>query len=265
MLIFLNIFIICCMFVIGSLFGSFFSLATYRLPRHQDIVATRSYCTSCKHKLGFFNLIPIFSYIFQGGKCSFCNEKISIRYFLLEVVNGVLFVLSYLIFGYTVELLVFCISYAVIFVIIGSMIMKNKMSVEEKSGLKKGEMYKKSGVFVSELTIAMLLFITMLVTAIILNKNYTKSSTLELLKSGAHILAIKNLEMCIATEYDYVLPYEKDEILNSTVYKVSVNVKKVNDDDFLKEDLVKKIDVNVSFNYLGDMQNVNISTLKGKV
>ena len=131
MLIGIHIFIAFCMFVIGTLFGSFFSLATYRLPRHQDIVATRSYCPTCKHRLSFFDLIPVLSYLIRGGKCKYCHEKISIRYFLLEVSNGLVFLSFYLLIGYNFYLLFVCLAYAFLFVIIGSYIMKGKMSEEE--------------------------------------------------------------------------------------------------------------------------------------
>lgn len=82
-------------FIMGSLFGSFYTLATYRIPRHQDITHTRSYCPKCNHKLGFFDMFPIFSYIFLGGKCRYCKEKISPRYLILEVLTGLIFVLAF--------------------------------------------------------------------------------------------------------------------------------------------------------------------------
>jgi len=78
-------------FIIGALFGSFYTLATYRIPRHQDILHTRSYCPKCKHKLGFFDMFPIFSYIFLGGKCRYCKNKISPRYLILEICSGLIF------------------------------------------------------------------------------------------------------------------------------------------------------------------------------
>ena len=64
------------MFVIGALLGSFYTLAVYRIPLKQDILYTRSYCPNCNHKLGFWDLIPIFSYIFLGAKCRYCKKKI---------------------------------------------------------------------------------------------------------------------------------------------------------------------------------------------
>ncbi len=78
-------------FIIGSLFGSFYTLAVYRIPRRIDIVKTHSFCPNCKHKLGFFELIPIWSYIFLGGKCKECKQKIRPRYFILEILSGLTF------------------------------------------------------------------------------------------------------------------------------------------------------------------------------
>lgn len=80
-------------FCIGTLFGSFFTLAVYRIPLEQDITHTRSYCPKCNHKLGFWDMIPIFSYLFLGGKCKYCKERIRIRYLLLEIMSGIVFVL----------------------------------------------------------------------------------------------------------------------------------------------------------------------------
>jgi len=78
-------------FLTGIMFGSFFTLAVYRIPRKENIVYGRSHCTSCNHRLGFFDLIPILSYIILGGKCRYCGEKIRIRYLLLEIFSGFVF------------------------------------------------------------------------------------------------------------------------------------------------------------------------------
>lgn len=80
-------------FIMGTLFGSFFSLAIYRIPIKQSIIHGRSYCPKCNHKLSFIDLIPIFSYIFLGGKCRYCKEKIRARYIILETLSGVVFLL----------------------------------------------------------------------------------------------------------------------------------------------------------------------------
>ena len=81
------------MFITGTVFGSFYTLAVYRIPLKQDITHTRSYCPKCNHKLQFFDLIPILSYIFLGGKCRYCKEKIRPRYLILETLSGLVFVL----------------------------------------------------------------------------------------------------------------------------------------------------------------------------
>lgn len=80
-------------FIIGTLFGSFSTLAVYRLPLHEDITHKRSYCPNCNHKLSFWDMFPILSYIFLGGKCRYCKQKIRIRYLLLEVLTGIVFLL----------------------------------------------------------------------------------------------------------------------------------------------------------------------------
>ena len=94
----MNIFFYIIIFIIGTLFGSFYTLAVYRIPKRQDILYTHSYCTNCNHKLGLLDLFPIFSYIFLRGKCRYCKNKIRPRYLILEILSGILFVtISYLI------------------------------------------------------------------------------------------------------------------------------------------------------------------------
>lgn len=89
----MDIFLYVVIFIIGTLFGSFFTLAVYRIPLKKDITHERSYCPNCNHKLSFLDMIPIFSYLFLGGKCRYCKQKIRPRYLLLEVLSGIVFVL----------------------------------------------------------------------------------------------------------------------------------------------------------------------------
>ena len=81
------------MFIIGVLLGSFYTLAVYRIPLKQDITHTRSYCPKCNHKLNFWDLIPVLSYIFLGGKCRYCKNKIRPRYIIIEILSGIAFLL----------------------------------------------------------------------------------------------------------------------------------------------------------------------------
>lgn len=89
----MEIFFYVIIFIIGTLFGSFYTLAVYRIPKRQDIIHTHSYCPNCNHKLGLLDLFPIFSYIFLRGRCRYCKEKIRPRYLILEILSGMLFIL----------------------------------------------------------------------------------------------------------------------------------------------------------------------------
>lgn len=80
-------------FCIGTLFGSFFTLAVYRIPLGKDITHERSFCPNCNHKLSFLDMIPILSYVFLKGRCRYCKQKIRVRYLLLEILSGIVFVL----------------------------------------------------------------------------------------------------------------------------------------------------------------------------
>lgn len=80
-------------YIIGVLLGSFFTLAVHRIPKKEDITHVRSYCPKCNHRLNFLDLIPVLSYIFLGGKCRYCHEKIRPRYIILEISSGIVFLL----------------------------------------------------------------------------------------------------------------------------------------------------------------------------
>ena len=82
----MEIFLYIIIFIMGT-------LAIYRIPNKLDITHTHSFCPNCKHKLGFFELIPVWSYIFLGGKCKECKQKIRPRYLIIEILSGVFFVL----------------------------------------------------------------------------------------------------------------------------------------------------------------------------
>lgn len=92
----MDIFYCIMVFIIGTVFGSFFTLAVYRIPLKKDITHERSFCPNCNHKLGFWDMIPILSYIFFKGKCRYCGEKIRIRYLILEVLSGLVFLTEYI-------------------------------------------------------------------------------------------------------------------------------------------------------------------------
>lgn len=101
----MEVFILIFIFVIGTLLGSFYNVVGYRLPKGQSIVFPPSHCPNCNHRLGTSELIPILSFIFLKGKCKHCRQKISAFYPVFEFLTGLLFVISYIIFGPTKEFL----------------------------------------------------------------------------------------------------------------------------------------------------------------
>lgn len=88
-------------FLFGLIFGSFFNVVGYRLPKEESIFFPSSHCPKCGHKLGFFELIPVFSYLFLRGKCHSCKTKISWFYPLFELITGLSFALVFYLFGFS--------------------------------------------------------------------------------------------------------------------------------------------------------------------
>lgn len=94
------------LFMLGTILGSFYNVVAYRLPKGESIIYPASHCPNCNHKLKPWELIPIFSYLLQRGKCSSCKQKISIFYPISEILCGLLFVFCYLSFGLSLDLII---------------------------------------------------------------------------------------------------------------------------------------------------------------
>ncbi len=78
-------------FVIGAFIGSFLNVIIYRLPRGLSIYRpVTNYCPSCKHKLGWLDLFPIFSWLSLKGKCRYCRAKVPARYVVVELITATL-------------------------------------------------------------------------------------------------------------------------------------------------------------------------------
>ena len=101
----MNVILYILIFCIGIVFGSFYTLAVYRIPKTEDITHTHSYCPNCGHKLGFWDLIPLLRYLFLGGKCRYCKEKIRPRYFIIELLSGLFFLSVAYLMGYNIQYL----------------------------------------------------------------------------------------------------------------------------------------------------------------
>jgi leader peptidase (prepilin peptidase)/N-methyltransferase len=88
----------------GLLFGSFFNVLIYRLPRGESVIFPASHCPVCNHNLSWLENIPILSFVFLGGKCKECKAKISFQYPLIEFVTGIYSVILFFVFSNKIHL-----------------------------------------------------------------------------------------------------------------------------------------------------------------
>ena len=91
-------------FIVGTIMGSFYTVVGLRLPKHEDFVFDRSHCDHCNHPLHLFDMIPILSYLFYGGRCKYCHQKVDVLYPIMEFFTGVLFALAYFCFSGSYEI-----------------------------------------------------------------------------------------------------------------------------------------------------------------
>lgn len=78
------------LFIVGLCVGSFCNVLVYRIPNKLDFVKGRSFCPACRHTLAARDLVPVFSWLFLGGKCRYCGARISPRYCFVELAGGVI-------------------------------------------------------------------------------------------------------------------------------------------------------------------------------
>ena len=88
----LIIFLYIIVFLYGIVIGSFLNVLIFRIPKKENIVQS-SHCMNCGRKLGWWDMVPVFSYIILRGRCRQCGARISIQYPLIEALNGVLYCL----------------------------------------------------------------------------------------------------------------------------------------------------------------------------
>lgn len=93
-------------FIYGLLLGSFYNVVGYRLPNNLSIVKPGSFCPKCNHELKWYELIPVLSFVIQRGKCRKCGCRISLFYPFIELLTGILFALSYVVFGFSLEFII---------------------------------------------------------------------------------------------------------------------------------------------------------------
>jgi len=100
--------------VIGLCVGSFLNVVIIRVPKGENISLPASHCTTCKHPLKWYHNIPLFSWIFLGGKCAFCKEKISIQYPIIEVLTTFIFISTAMQTGSITETLILSILFSML-------------------------------------------------------------------------------------------------------------------------------------------------------
>ena len=91
------------LFLLGTEWGSFYTLLGDRIPKKEKYFGGKSYCDQCGHQLYFFDKIPILSFLFLQGRCRYCHEKISPLSTYMEFFTGILFALAFYIFGFSFE------------------------------------------------------------------------------------------------------------------------------------------------------------------
>ena len=112
----LTILIYTIVFLYGIVIGSFLNVCIFRIPKKENIVQS-SHCMSCGRKLGWRDMVPVFSYIMLRGRCRQCGAKISIQYPLIEALNGVLYVIVFMANGFTFSSVLYCLMTSALIVI----------------------------------------------------------------------------------------------------------------------------------------------------
>ena len=79
--------------VLGAMIGSFMNVVSARLGKGENFIHGRSYCPHCRHILRAVDLIPLVSFLCLKGKCHYCKKRISIRYFLVEALFSIIFII----------------------------------------------------------------------------------------------------------------------------------------------------------------------------
>ena len=90
--IFLLLYIYAVVFIFGLCVGSYLNVLIYRIPRSISTAKGRSFCPDCAHTLRWYDLFPVLSYVFLGGRCRYCRARISPRYAAVELLNAVLWI-----------------------------------------------------------------------------------------------------------------------------------------------------------------------------
>lgn len=95
-------------FLYGLVIGSFLNVLIYRIPKQENFIVSRSHCMYCDYQLKWYDLIPVFSYLYLKGKCRNCRREISIQYPVVEALNGGLYCVVFFVNGIQVTSIIYC-------------------------------------------------------------------------------------------------------------------------------------------------------------
>lgn len=99
-------------FLYGIVIGSFLNVVILRVPLQQSIAKERSHCMTCGSQLRWYDLIPLFSWLALKGRCRKCKAPISKQYPIIEAANGILYVITFMVNGITVESIFYCLLFS---------------------------------------------------------------------------------------------------------------------------------------------------------
>lgn len=116
-MVLLSIMFFATVFLYGIVIGSFLNVCIYRIPLKESVSKERSHCMTCGYQLRWFDLFPLFSYLFLGGRCRKCKAKISVQYPIVEGLNGIFYVIVFLRYGVSIESLLYCLLFSALIVL----------------------------------------------------------------------------------------------------------------------------------------------------
>ena len=104
-------------FIYGLLVGSFLNVCIYRIPLNKTVVHGRSFCPNCHSLIPWYLNIPLFSYLFLKGRCKSCQMPISPIYPAVELLNAVLWLMAYHVYGFSAQGITIAILFSVMIII----------------------------------------------------------------------------------------------------------------------------------------------------
>ena len=104
-------------FMLGIIFGSFLTVCIHRIPQGKSVVAPRSACPACGNRIAWYDNVPIWSFLWLQGRCRVCQQAIPIRYPVIEMVNGLGYLLVYWRFGWAWSTIIYAGLFSVFLVV----------------------------------------------------------------------------------------------------------------------------------------------------